>query len=149
MIQFFVENLWLIWTIIAIVCLTLEISSGDFYITCFAVGAFCTAIVSLLCPQLWAQALVFAACSVVSIWVLRPRILTFLEARADRRVSNADALLGRVGEVTEPIEVGGYGRVKIDGDYWKAESDATDDIALGEKVRVVGRESIIIKVERV
>ena len=39
MIEFFTSNLWLIWVIISIVCLILELSSGDFFILCFAIGA--------------------------------------------------------------------------------------------------------------
>lgn len=36
----------------------------------------------------------------------------------------------------------------IDGDDWKAESADGQAIAAGERVKVVGRESIIIKVTR-
>lgn len=146
MTQFFAENLWLIWTIIAVACLTLEVSSGDFYITCFAIGALCSVVATLLGAPVWLQVLVFAVCSTLSIWLLRPRLLASLERRADKRVSNADALQGRTAEVTETIVAGAYGRVKIDGDDWKAESDCPMDIPKGEKVTVVGRESIILKV---
>ena len=61
-------------------------------------------------------------------------------------MSNADAIIGRTGEVTEAIKAGGYGRVKLDGDDWKAQSDCAADLEIGTKVRIVGRESIIIKV---
>ena len=33
------QNLWLFWTVIMFICLILELSSGDFYVTCFAIGA--------------------------------------------------------------------------------------------------------------
>ena len=46
MIEFFSSNLWLIWVIISIVCLILELSSGDFFILCFAIGAAASAIVA-------------------------------------------------------------------------------------------------------
>jgi membrane protein implicated in regulation of membrane protease activity len=62
----------------------------------------------------------------------------------------ADALLGQVGEVSQCIVKGGYGRVKLDGDDWKAEApSALEDIAEGAKVKIVGRESIILKVEEI
>ena len=32
MIEYIIANLWLLWTIIALVCLVLELSSGDFYV---------------------------------------------------------------------------------------------------------------------
>ena len=39
--------------------------------------------------------------------------------------------------------------MKLDGDDWKAESDAVNDIPVGARVRIIGRESIIVKVEPV
>ena len=145
--EFFTEHLWLIWTIVALVCITMEMMSGDFFITCFAIGAVGGVAVSLSGASFWMQVLVFAIISILSVRLLRPRLLAALDRKGDKRVSNADALIGRIGVVSETIKAGGYGRVKIDGDDWKAESDAREDILLGEKVKVVGRESIIIKVE--
>ncbi len=40
MLEYIVQNLWLFWTVIIVsICLILELSSGDFYVTCFAIGA--------------------------------------------------------------------------------------------------------------
>ena len=61
------------------------------------------------------------------------------------KASNADALLGRTGRVTEEIKTTKSGYVQIDGDMWKAVSQK--DIAVGETVRVIGRESTIITVD--
>lgn len=147
--SFIAENLWLFWTIVVVVCLVLEMTSGDFFITCFAVGALCGMGVSLIDAPFWLQVLVFAVFSMLSLRLLRPRLVKLIRRNSDKRVSNADALIGRIGEVSETIKADGYGRVKIDGDDWKAETDDEDDIAVGEKVRVTDRESIIIKVRRI
>ena len=106
----------------------------------------CCSIVSLFAAPFWLQVVVFAVFSVLSIFYLRPSLVALLNHDADRRVSNADAIIGRTGEVTEAIKAGGYGRVKLDGDDWKAQSDCAADLEIGTKVRIVGRESIIIKV---
>ena len=37
--------------------------------------------------------------------------------------------------------------VKLDGDDWKAQTDSTDDLPVGAKVRIIGMDSIIVKVE--
>ena len=63
------------------------------------------------------------------------------------RLSNAEAMIGQTGRVSEPIEAGGYGRVAIDGDDWKAKSVDGSAIAKDTRVRVVKMESIIITVE--
>ena len=56
---------------------------------------------------------------------------------------------GQIGEVSETIVAGGYGRVKLDGDDWKAEAPgAAGDIAKGSRVRVMGHQSIILQVEK-
>jgi len=75
--------------------------------------------------------------------------LRYLHKNEPNKPSNADALLGRTGRVTEPIPVGGSGYVQIDGDLWKAVSNSDTPIAVGTAVRVVGRKSTIVTVETV
>lgn len=38
MIDYFAQNLWLGWLLISLLCLLLELTNGDFFIVCFAVG---------------------------------------------------------------------------------------------------------------
>lgn len=147
MIDYFVQHLWTIWAVISIVCLVMEMSSGDFFLTCFGMGAHCALLTSLFCVPLWAQVVVFAVFSILSIRLLRPHLLAALNKHGEGRVSNADAIIGRIGTVSETVKAGDYGRVKLDGDDWKAETDSPCDIPVGTKVRIVGRESIIVKVE--
>nr|WP_254046129.1 NfeD family protein [Prevotella sp. P4-51] len=105
-------------------------------------------IVSFTEAPLWTQILVFAICSVLSIIFVRPSLLRKLHNRQER-LSNSDALIGREGRVIEAICPGDYGYVKIDGDEWKAQSPDDTTIEVGTTVKVIGRESIIISVERV
>lgn len=148
MIEYFTQNLWLLWTIIAMVCLILELSSGDFFVTCFAIGAVCALVSTLFGAPFWVQVIIFAAFSVLSILFVRPSLLKHIHSKDKERLSNADALMGREGIVIEPIEKGGSGYVKIDGDDWKAITKEGEYIPKGEKVKVIGRESIIITVEK-
>jgi membrane protein implicated in regulation of membrane protease activity len=71
--------------------------------------------------------------------------LRWLHKNEPNKPSNADALLGRTGRVTEAIKANVPGYVKIDGDMWKA--ICADDIPVGTTVRVICRESTIITVE--
>ena len=144
------HNLWLIWTSVMFICLILELSSGDFYVTCFAIGALISIPVALVGAPFWVQVVVWAICSMLSIWLVRPHLLKSLHKGGEDRRSNADALAGQIGEVTEMIPAGGYGRVKLDGDDWKAEAPhLAEPLAVGDKVRILGHESIILKVEKV
>ena len=148
MVDYFAANLWQLWAFVMVVCLILELTSGDFFIMCFAIGALLTAVAAALGLGFYGQLVVFAVVSVLSIFFIRPRLVKALHGKRRERLSNADALQGRIGRVSEAIEQGGYGRVAIDGDDWKAVSADGSYIPLGQNVRVVGRESIIITVEK-
>ncbi len=148
MIDYLTTNLWAIWTVIAIICLIIELGSGDFFVICFAIGAIASVLMSILGAPFWAQLLVFALCSVLSIIFVRPSLVRHVHDR-EERASNADALIGRKGKVIAAIEAEGYGYVKVDGDEWKAMSKDKSAIAEGETVRIISRESIIVCVERI
>ena len=92
------------------------------------------------------QLAIFAVFSLVAIFTVRPVALRWLHKNEPNKQSNADALIGRKGRVTEAIKQGGSGYVQIDGDLWKAVSDS--DIEEGASVTVIGRESTIITVEK-
>ena len=149
MIEFLTSNLWLIWVIISIVCLILELSSGDFFILCFAIGAAVSAIVAGCGASLTVQIIVFAVVSALSLLLVRPALIKKLHKPNRERLSNADAMIGQEGRVSEPIEAGGYGRVAIDGDDWKAQSADGSAIDKNVRVRVVKMESIIVTVDTI
>jgi membrane protein implicated in regulation of membrane protease activity len=149
MMQYLSENLWILWLIVAVACLILELISGGFFIICFAIGGTATAIAALLGANVYWQLFIFAVVSLLTIFGVRPFALKYLHRNDDSsRPSNADAIIGRLGFVSQNIEAGGFGRVAIDGDDWKAVSDNGQTIEKGEKVEVIGRDSIIITVKR-
>jgi membrane protein implicated in regulation of membrane protease activity len=146
MIDYFTSNLWLFWVIVCVLCLILEVSSGTFYILCFAIGAFFSIVSSCIGIPFWAQVIVFAVFSVLSIFCVRPLAIRYLHRGEDKRESNVDALIGRIGIVIDRIEEGGSGYVKIDGDEWKAVTTDGSAIEKGAKVKVISMESIVVTV---
>ncbi len=148
MADYIINNLWQVWTVMAVLCLIIELSTGGFFIVCFAFGGVFAAVGAALGAGFILQLALFIVFSAIGIWRVRPFAMKYLHSESDARVSNADAIEGRIGTVSQEIEAGGYGRVAIDGDDWKAESADGQAIAAGERVKVVGRESIIIKVTR-
>lgn len=148
MIQYFLENLWLAWLLVSLLCLVLELTNGDFFIMCFAIGGVAAAIVSAFSDSFTLQVIVFAVVSALSIFFVRPFALKYLHKNKDNRVSNADAIIGRIGKVTESIAANGHGRVKVDGDSWKAVTANNLAIEEGTTVRIVALNSIIVTVER-
>ena len=148
MIDYLTNNPWLIWILISMACLILELGSGDLFLMCFAIGALGGSLTAALGGGVILQIIVMAICSLLSLYFIRPIALKYLHKSDENRVSNADALMGREGRVSQTIEAGGYGRVAIDGDDWKAISEDGQRIEKNAKVIVVGRESIIITVKK-
>ena len=146
MIEYFLSNMWQIWSVLAVVCLILELSSGDFFIICFSIGAVFAIISAVLGLSIYWQIFIFAIFSLLSVIFVRPVALRWLHKNEPNKPTNADALIGRTGRVTEAIAKDGNGYVQIDGDLWKAVSTGAD-IHVGTTVRVIGRESTIITVE--
>ena len=147
MIDYLAQHLWQMWAVIAVVCLILELTAGDFFIICFSIGALGALVSALLSESFYLQLFAFAVCSLVALVYVRPCAKRYLHKGEDPRVSNADALMGRHGRVVESVKADGFGRVQIDGDIWKAVTNEAADIPEGTNVRVVGRESTIITVE--
>ena len=147
MIDYLAQHLWQLWAVVAVVCLILELTAGDFFIICFSIGAVFAAVTTVLGGGVYLQLLMFAIFTLISLFWVRPFAKRYLHKGEDKRISNADALMGRKGRVVETIQAGGFGRVQIDGDIWKAVTKGDADIPEGSNVVVVDRASTIITVE--
>ena len=147
MIEYFQANLWQFWALIGVLCLILELTSGDFFLMCFSIGAFVTAVVAAFGTGFMAQLIVFAVASLLCLLFVRPLALKYFHRNDPNQPSNVDAMVGRRGVVTEDIPERGHGRVKIDGDSWKA--CGLGDIAIGKGTRVEVTEinSVIVTVK--
>ncbi len=148
MVDYFMTNLWLAWLIISIVCVIVEMTSFDFFVTCFAIGALGAMVGAIVGVPFWMQIIVWAVVSVLSIMFIRPALTNVIHAHGDKRLSNADALIGKEGKVIETIIADGFGYVKIDGDEWRSVAADGLEIAKGEKVKVISRDSIILTVTK-
>lgn len=146
MIEYISEYLWQMWAVVAVVCLILELMAGDFFIICFSIGGLFAAFAAAVGFGFYWQLGLFALCSLVALFWVRPVAKRYLHKGEDVRVSNADALIGRRGRVVESIEKEGFGRVQIDGDVWKAYSTDGQPVEEGETVEVISRESTIIEI---
>ena len=149
MIEYLTMHLWQIWAIVAVICLILELTAGDFFIICFSIGAVFACLTDALGGGIILQLIVFAVFTLASLFFVRPFAVRFLHKGESNRVSNADALLGRKGRVVETVKADSFGRVQIDGDIWKAVTNEQHDIQAGTNVRVISRESTIITVETI
>ena len=141
-----IMEIYVVWLIVALVLLIVELLTASFGVVCFSFGAAVAGLAAYLgMSNVW-QLLIFSVVSFIAFVFIRPLVVKFLLKKNDEVLTNADAIVGRVAIVTEEINSeNNTGRVKIDGDDWKAES--SEKITVGEKVEVLSRDSIILKVK--
>ena len=138
-----------IWLIVAILLLIFEICSATFGAICFAIGAGFSALAAGLGANVTWQIIIFAVVSLLTFIFLRPVVMRFLDRRSKDVKTNADAIIGRKGVVSERIDAEQHtGRVAIDGDDWKAVSEDGSVIEKGTTVEIVKLDSIIVTVKQ-
>ena len=140
-----------IWLIAAIVLVIVEICTVGFGSICFAIGAGFAALVAGLAPESYTwQILVFAVVSLLTFIFLRPIVIKFFERNSKDVKTNVDALIGKKALVSEDIDsVAHTGRVKVDGDEWKAITEDGSNIEKGKEVEIISRDSIIVTVKSI
>lgn len=130
-----------------IVLLIAEIFVPGFFLLCLGIGCIGGSLAALVGGGESIQLLSFSAASLVAFFTLRP----FLMRRAfhnDSVLTNADALVGQRGRVTQDFEPGiRLGRVAVGGDDWRAECTAERTLLVGDLVEVVRVDSntLIVK----
>ena len=136
------------WLIAAIVLVIVEICTAGFGALCFALGAAFSALVSGLGGSFTWQILVFVIVSLLTFIFLRPVVVRFLDKKSKDVKTNAEAIIGRKGIVSECIDASQHtGRVAIDGDDWKAVSEDGSVIEKGTDVEIIKLDSIIVTVK--
>ncbi len=141
---------WIIWAIITLIALLIEVLTLGFAVICFAVGALVACLVAFVgCDVMW-QLIAFSIMTLISLVAIRPFVIKYLaKSNGEKHIeTNANALIGRRAIVTQQIS-NGVGRVSVDGDDWKAEiEDEELIVAIGEKVEIVGVESVVLIVKK-
>ena len=140
---------WHIWVIIALVFVIVEMFTSGFAVMCISFGCLFGAGASALNWDIKWQLLAFAVGTVLAFLTVRPIVYKLFYKKSHEVKTNAEAVVGRRAIVTERIEGDLHpGRVKVDGDDWKAVSLETTPIEVGEAVEITAINSIIVTVKR-
>ena len=135
------------WLVIGLVMLALELVVPGGYFLWLGSAAIVTGLLAFLGPITWPwQITIFGALALIIViawtWLTRNRKPTsdqpFLNRRAERYV-------GHEGIIDEPIK-DGSGRLILDDTIWRI---VGPDLAAGRKVRVVGSDGAVLRVEAV
>ena len=140
---------WHIWVIVALVFVIIEMFTTGFAVMCISFGCLFGAIASALDWELKWQLLLFAIGTALAFMTVRPLVYKFFYKKENEVKTNADALIGRKAVALERIEGELHpGRVKVDGDDWKAISLEAEPIEAGEAVEITAINSIILTVKK-
>ncbi len=141
----------LIWLIIGIIFIALEFVIPGLVISFFGLGAMVTALTTVvgLTSGFNFQVIVFIVASLASLFLLRRYMKkVFMGKSEGDGVNEFNLDIGKVVPVIQTIDPKkSTGRIKYQGTLWNA--SANELIPEGESVRIVGRENITIKVEKI
>ncbi|MBI4487698.1 MAG: nodulation protein NfeD [Deltaproteobacteria bacterium] len=89
------------------------------------------------------RSIVFTAVGTLSAFILLVGYLVF-KSQKKKPTLGLEGLVGEIGDVR--VKLSPTGKIFVHGEYWNAEGEG--EIAVGEKVRVVGFEGMCLKVKR-
>ncbi len=140
------DNLGHWWSLLAVLLIIIEILTAGFVLGSFGVAAFVTAIVAYIGFPIEFQFIVFIAASLLIFFKLRPLAQKYL-APKKKVETNVNRLIGKKAVVIETIDnFRQTGRVKIDGDDWRARTESQEIIPVGREVviKVVDSATLIV-----
>lgn len=133
------------WLVAGLILLGLELVVPGGFLLWMGIAGIVTGLVTLFWAISWPlQWLIFGVLSLVSIalWV---RWTRSRPSRSDRPFLNrrAEHFIGHEALLEQPI-VQGYGRVVLGDTVWRVSGP---DLPVGERVRIVGNEGAVLRVE--
>jgi len=140
---------WQVWLVAALLLFVAEMVAPGFWLLSVAVGCLAAGLASLVVPGALVPALTFAAGTLLSLVGIRPFLLRHLHAVGTEIKTNVDALAGRMGIVSERIDPEtGKGRVRVEGEDWRAASIMDSALEPGTRVMVVRVEGATLYVDK-
>lgn len=139
----------ILWAIVAALMFAGELLTISFFLLFFAFGAAVSLVMALVGLGLAAQIAGFIVASVLSMIILRPALLNRLALAGSEPYEGPGKIEGRKAIVTDPIEPGESGMVKIgNGEFWTARTLYTGGrIESGVRVQVLDTDGLTALVE--
>ena len=143
----FISKAPIIWFLIGLAFLLLEFLLPGLIVLFFGFGAWITAICTLIFDLgLNAQLIVFIGTSVLSLIFLRKYFKRIFVGKDEKAVDEVlEEFVGKIVIAESDFEKGRKGKVTFKGAIWEALSET--DIKKGDQLKIIGKESIVLKVE--
>lgn len=138
--------MWQIILGIGILFLLIEILAPSVFFLNFALAAFVCAFISCYVSNVIFLILLFCILSIVFIYTLRPIFVKKTQCTSCL-TGMEEKYVGKVAKVIEDIDRN-KGAITIYDERWQARIDEDGVISAGENIKIVGYESLIMKVEK-
>jgi membrane protein implicated in regulation of membrane protease activity len=137
------------WAVLAALAFVGEVLTVSFFLLFFSLGAVVGLVAAMLGLGITVQAVAFVAASLLSMAVLRPALLNRLALGSGEGYRRHRGITGESAVVTEEIEAGGKGMVRVgSGEFWTARSLHPDEkIVPGTRVRVLDTDGLTALVD--
>ena len=141
-------EVWHIWIMAAVLLFIAEIFTSGFLTACLALGCIAAGVASVFDLGIEIQLLAFSIWTLIGFFGVRPFMLNYAHGKNDKVKTNVDALIGKTGKVTVAIDNSkNEGRVIVEGDDWRAETEDDETISAGDKVEILRIDSTILIVK--
>jgi membrane protein implicated in regulation of membrane protease activity len=147
MADYFSTLLFWHWWVLGLVLVVIEMVAPGFFLLWIGLAAGVTGLILFIAPGLgWqAQFLIFGVLAISSVvaarYYIRRNPIETDDATLNRRGSQ---YIGQIFNLDEAI-VNGIGKVRVGDGWWRAQGP---DLPAGERVKVVGVEGTMLKVEK-
>lgn len=137
------------WAVLAALAFVGEVLTVSFFLLFFSLGAVVGLVAAMFHLPVAVQAVGFVVASALSMAILRPALLNRLALRGSEGYSGHRGITGESAVVTEEIEAGGKGMVRVGtGEFWTARSVHPDEkIEPGTRVRVLDIDGVTALVD--
>lgn len=145
--NFLIENGPWSWIVAGLVLLALELVLPGGFLLWMGIAGILTGILTLFQPLAWpVQWLIFGVLSLVSILIWL-RLTRNRSSQTDRPLLNqrTDHFIGQEAVLDQPI-VDGFGRLTLGDTKWRISGP---DLPAGQRVRIVGADGAVLRIEPV
>lgn len=141
--------LWIIWLIAAVIFFIGEVMTDGFCLLWFSIASLVALFFTLFTDNIFIQFGIFLVLSIILLFSTRKLTQNFLNNRK-KVESNVNALIGQKARIIEKIDqIEGAGKVKINGEVWKAIlANPSDTFELGETVVIKDIDGVKLIIEK-
>jgi membrane protein implicated in regulation of membrane protease activity len=146
MLDWLVQNTWILWLVLMLGLASVETLTLDLFFLMLATGALAGLIGALAGASFFIQVVIFCVVSLMMVLLVRPVALKHLKRGSAEQLTNIDRLIGEPAVALEPV-TGLSGTVKIGGDTWTARTVDGSSVPAGTRVtvsRIDGATAVVV-----